>query len=242
MALAARLVPAAECLGTAKENLMFPNGQPGSTREQMLQAEAHLSFAWLHMAAAQRLQAPAEETRAPSNAPSIPAGAQLERALTEARGFEATISTSQAEWTREALRRTACVSYVASEACEVAVQASWNPQDYSTYHDLLAREERRLDETFGNMMPDELPGPVAAAAEVWLDDAYDNITLAQTCIMTRREQEDELLAVPEGHPEPPEGGTSAEKAQRLWILRALRQTSYVSHMSREVCDDSTKAD
>jgi hypothetical protein len=208
----------------------------------MLQAEVHLSFAWLHIAAAQRLQAPAEETRAPSNVPSIPAGAQLEKALTEARGFEATISASQAEWTREVLRRTACVSYVAGEACEVAVQASWNPQDYGTYHDLLNREERRLDETFGNMMPDELPGPVAAAAEVWLDDAYDNITLAQTCITTRREQEDERLAAPEGHPEPPDGGTSAEKAQRLWILRALRQTSYVSHMSLEVCDDSTKAD
>ncbi len=58
----------------------------------------------------------------------------------------------------------------------------------------------------------------------------------------RREQEEGRLAAPEGHPEPPDGGTSAEKAQRLWILRALRQTSYVSHMSREVCDDSTKAD
>ncbi len=47
---------------------------------------------------------------------------------------------------------------------------------------------------------------------------------------------------PEEHPEPPDGEASAEKAQRLWIPRALRQTSYVSHMAREVCEDSTQAD
>jgi hypothetical protein len=210
MALAARLVPAAECLGMARENLMFPNGQADSTGEQMLQAEAHLSFAWLHMAAAQRLQAPAEETRAPSSAPSIPAEAQLERALTEARSFEATISTPQAEWTREALRRTACVSYVADEACRVAAQTSWDPRDCGTYRDLLDRKERRLDEAFGVMMPDELPGPVVAAAEVWLEDACDNITMAQACMTARRDQEGKRLAAPEGHPEPPDGETSAE--------------------------------
>ncbi len=45
-----------------------------------------------------------------------------------------------------------------------------------------------------------------------------------------------------GSPEPPDGETSAEKAQNLWILRALQQTSYVSHIAREVCDYSTKAD
>jgi hypothetical protein len=129
MALAARLVPAAECLWTAEENLMLPDGQPDSAREQMLQAEAHLSFAWLHMAAAQRSQAPAEETRTTSNAPSIHAEVQLERALTEVQSFVATISASQSELTREALRRTACVLYVAGEACEVAVRTSWNPRD-----------------------------------------------------------------------------------------------------------------
>jgi hypothetical protein len=84
MAQAARLVPAAECMGTTKENLAFPSGQPGSTREQMWRAKAHLSFAWLHMAAAQRLQTPAKEMGAPPKAQLIPAGAQLEKALTEA--------------------------------------------------------------------------------------------------------------------------------------------------------------
>ncbi len=129
-----------------------------------------------------------------------------------AQSFEATISASQTEWTREALRRTACVSYVASEACEVAARTSWSPQDCGTYHDLLDREERRLDKPFGSMMPDELTGPVVAASEVWLDDAYDNITLAQACITARREQEEERLAAPEGQQEPSDGETSAEKA------------------------------
>jgi hypothetical protein len=110
MALAARLVPAAECLEAVRENLVYTAAQPDSAREQMLQAEAHLGFAQLHMAAAQRFQAPAGEMGAPSDAPFIPAGAQLMEALTEARGFEATASAPQASWTREALRRTACVS------------------------------------------------------------------------------------------------------------------------------------
>ncbi len=105
VALDARLVPAAECLETVRENLVPTTAQPGSARDQMLRAEAHLSFAQLHMAAAQRFQTPAEEMGAPLNAPSIPAGAQLVRALTEARGFEAAASAPQASWTREALRR-----------------------------------------------------------------------------------------------------------------------------------------
>jgi hypothetical protein len=54
VALAARLVPAAECLETVRENLASTAAQPDSAREQMLRAEAHLSFAQLHMAAAQR--------------------------------------------------------------------------------------------------------------------------------------------------------------------------------------------
>jgi hypothetical protein len=99
VALAVRLVPAAECLETVRENLASTAAQPDSAREQMLQAEAHLSFAQLHMAAAQRFQTPAEEMVAPSNAPSIPAGAQLVRALTEARGLEAAASAPQASWT-----------------------------------------------------------------------------------------------------------------------------------------------
>ena len=242
VALAARLVPAAECLETVRENLAASTAQPNSARERVLQAEAHLSFARLHMVAAQRLQTPTEETIASSSALSIPAGAQLVRALTEARGFEAAADALQASWTREALRRTACVSYVALEACEVAVRTSWNPQEGSTYHDLLHREEQRLDEAFGGMMPDELPSAVAAVAEVWLDDAYDNITLAQACLAVRRQQEEKRTATLGEHPEPPDGETSAEKARRLWIPRALQQTSYVSHMAREVCDDSTKAD
>ncbi len=242
VALAARLVPAAECLGAVRENLVSPDDQPDSAREQMLRAEAHLGFAQLHMAAGQRLQAPAEEARAPSNAPSIPAEAQLERALAEARSFEATVSASQTKWTREALHRAACVSYVAVEACEMAAQAAWDPWKCGTYHDLLDREEGKLDEVFRNMMPDELPGVVVAAAEVWLDDAYDNITLAQACMTARREQEEERLATLREHLEAPNGETSADKARRLWILRALQQTSFVSHMAGEMCDDSTKAD
>ncbi len=73
------------------------------------------------------------------------------------------------------------------------------------------------------MMPDELPGAVVAVAEVWLDDAYDNITLA-----VRRELEEERIATLGEHPEPPDGETSAEKARRLWIPRAFQQT----HMFR----------
>jgi hypothetical protein len=242
VALTARLVPAAECLDQVRKSLVSPADQPDSMREQMLRAEAHLSFAQLHMAAAQKLQTPAEEKRAPSTAPSIPAEAQLERALTEAGGFEATVSASQTEWTREALRRTACVSYVAVEACEMAAQDGWDPRKCGTYNDLLDREEGKLDEAFGNMMPDELPGAFVATAEVWLDDAYDNITLAQACMTARREREEERHAALRKSPEPPDGETSAEKAQRLWILRALQQTSYVSHMAREIWDDSTKAD
>jgi hypothetical protein len=240
VALAARLVPAAECLETVRESLASTAAQPESAREQMLQAEAHLGFAQLHMAAAQKFQTPADEKVAPSDAPSIPAGAQLVRALTEARGFEAAASAPQASWTREALRRTACVSYVALEACEVAVRTSWNPRECSTYHDLLDREEQRLDETFGGMSPDELPGAVVAVAEVWLDDAYDNITLAQACLAGRSQHEEEQIAALGEHPEPPNGETSAEKARRLWILRAFQQTSCVSHMAQEIGDDSTK--
>jgi hypothetical protein len=239
VALAARLVPAAECLETVRENLASIAAQLQSAREQMLRAEAHLSFAQLHMAAAQKFQTPAEEKVAPSDAPSIP-GVQLVRALMEARGFEAAASALQTSWTREALRRTTCVSYVAFEACEVAVRTSWNHQECSTYHDLLDREERRLDEAFGGMMPDKLPGAVVAVAEVWLDDAYDNIIMAQACLAVGRQHEEEQVATLEEHPEPPDGETSAEKARRLWIPRALQQTSYVSHMAREVCEDSTK--
>jgi hypothetical protein len=245
MALAARLVPAAECLETVRENLVSTTAQPDSAREQMLQAEAHLGFAQLHMAAAQRFQTPASEMKVLSNAPSIPAGAQLVKALTEARGFEATASAPQASWTREALRRTACVSYVAIEACKMAAQAAWDSWQDGTYLDLLDREERKLDEAFGNMMPDELSGAVVAAAEVWLDDAYNNITALHACMAARRqqeqEQEEDWIATLGEHPEPSDGETSAEKARRLWIPRASQQTSYVSHMAREICDDSTKA-
>ncbi len=65
------------------------------------------------------------------------------RALAEAQGFEAEASALQAGWMQAALRQMACVSYVALEACEVAVQVSWNPREYSTYHDLLDHEETR---------------------------------------------------------------------------------------------------
>jgi hypothetical protein len=70
-------------------------------------------------------------------------------------------------------------------------------------------------------MPDELPGAVVAIAEVWLDDAYDNITLAQACLAARRQQEEEQTAMLGEHPEPPDGGTSAERARRLWITQKL---------------------
>ncbi len=105
---------------------------------------------------------------------------------------------------------------------------------------LLHREEQRLDEAFGGMMPDELPGAVAAVAEVWLDDAYDNITLAQTCLAARKQQEEKRAAALGKHPEPPDGEVSAEKARSLWIQRALRQTSYVSHMAKEMDDYSVE--
>ncbi len=51
VALAARLVPAAECLETVRENLASTAAQPNFAREQVLQAEAHLSFAQLHIVA-----------------------------------------------------------------------------------------------------------------------------------------------------------------------------------------------
>jgi hypothetical protein len=214
VALAARLVPAAECLETVRENLAPTTAQPSSAREQMLRAEAHLSFAQLHMAAAQRFRTPEKEMAALPSALATPMRAQLVKALTEARGFEATASAQQASWTREALHRTACISDMALEAYEVAVQASWNPRECSTYRDLLRREEQRLDEAFGGMSPDELPGAVVRVAEAWLDHAYDNITLAQTCLAARKQQEDEQAALDE-HPEPPDGETSAEEVRRL---------------------------
>jgi hypothetical protein len=46
------------------------------------------------------------------------------------------------------------------------------------------------------MMPDELPGPVVAAAEVWLEDACDNVTMAQTWMAARRDKEEKRLAAP----------------------------------------------
>ncbi len=88
------------------------------------------------------------------------------RALKEARGFEATATAAETSWMREALHRTTCVSYVALEACEMAEQAGWDPRKCGTYHDLLDREEGRLDEAFGKMLPDELPSTVIEAAEV----------------------------------------------------------------------------
>jgi hypothetical protein len=84
----------------------------------------------------------------------------------------------------------------------MAAQAAWDSWQDGTYHDLLDREERKLDETFGNMMPDELPGAVVAVKEIWLDDAYDNITLAQACMAARREQEEERIATLRKRPEP----------------------------------------
>jgi hypothetical protein len=123
----------------------------------------------------------------------------------------------------------------------MAMQTSWNPRKSDTYHDLLDREERRLDEAFGSMMPDELPGAVVAVAEVWLDDACDNFTMAQVYLAMRWQLEEERVVALEEHPEPPDGETSAEKARRLWIPRAFQRTSYVSHMAQEICDDSTKA-
>jgi hypothetical protein len=60
-------------------------------------------------------------------------------------------------------------------------------------------------------------------------------------MMGRREREEERQAALREHPEPPDGETSADRARRLWILRALQQTSYFSHMAQEICDDSTKA-
>jgi hypothetical protein len=124
----------------------------------------------------------------------------------------------------------------------VAVQTSWDPRECGTYHDLLDREERRLDEAFGGMMPDELPAAVVAVAEVWLDNAYDSVAVAQACLALRMQHEEKRAVTLEEHPEPQDGETSAEKARRLWIPRALQQTSYVLHMAREVCEGSTKAD
>ncbi len=52
--LDARLGPAAECLNTSCEDLQAAATQSDPAREQLLRAEAHLSFAQLHMTAAQR--------------------------------------------------------------------------------------------------------------------------------------------------------------------------------------------
>ncbi len=244
--LEARLAPAAEYLITAGEDLLSAAIKSDSAREQLLRAEAHLSFAKLHMAAAQKYQTPTEEVGAPPDTTVIPARAQLVRALTEAREFEVTTSDPQArcqrQWVREALCRTACVSYVALEACEVATQTSWDPPECDAYRDLLDHEERRLHEAFGNIMPEELPGPMVAAAEVWMEDARDNISMAHTWMVARRDKEEKRLAAPKGPPELLDGGIPVETARRLWARRALQQASYVSHMAQEICEDSTKAD
>jgi hypothetical protein len=87
----------------------------------------------------------------------------------------------------------------------VAARTCWDPRECSTYHDLLDREEQRLDETFEGMMPDELPGAVVAVADAWLDDAYDNITVAQACLAARKQQEEEQAAALGEPPQPPEG-------------------------------------
>ncbi len=79
-----------------------------------------------------------------------------------------------------------------------------------------------------------------AAAEVWLDDAYDNITLAQACLAVRSRREKRRIEVLEVHPEPPDGETSAEKARRLWMPRAFLQTAFASRMAQEVCNDPTE--
>jgi hypothetical protein len=139
-----------------------------------------------------------------------------------------------------ALRRTACVSYVALEACDVAVQVSRKPQEHDVYHDLLDREEQKLDEAFAAMKPGELPGGVVAAAEVWLDNAYDNITLAQACLAVRSRRERKRVEVWEVHPEPPDGETSAERARRLWMPRAFLQTTFTSRVAQGACSDSTE--
>ncbi len=124
-----------------------------------------------------------------------------------------------------ALRRTACVSDVALEVCDVAVQVSRKPQEHDVYHDLLDREEQKLDEAFAAMKPGELPGEVVAAAEVWLDNAYDNITLAQACLAVRSRRERKRVEVCDVHPEPPDGETSAERARRLLSPRGGTHTA-----------------
>ncbi len=91
------------------------------------------------------------------------------------------------------------------------------------------------------MVPEELPGPMMAAAEVWMEDALDNVFTAHTWIAARRDKEEKRQAAPKGPQEPPDRGTPVETAHRLWAQRALQQGSYVSHMAQEVCNDSTKA-
>jgi hypothetical protein len=44
----------------------------------------------------------------------------------------------------------------------------------------------------------------------------------------------------EGHSEPLKGEAPTERVRPLWILKALQQTLCVSHMVREICDDSRK--
>ena len=75
-----------------------------------------------------------------------------------------------------------------------------------------------------------------------MDNAYEDVTIAQACLASRMQHEEKRVVTLEEHPEPPDEETPAEKARRLWIPRALQQTSHVSHMARKVCDDSTKAD
>jgi hypothetical protein len=198
MALAACLVPVAECLETVKENMAPPVGRPDPARKQLPSSEVHLGLVQLHLATAQRYQEPVEERGTRSETPPVCPGVQLVEALNEAQDFEATASEPQtskpqASWMREAIRRTACISYLALEACKMVAQAGWSPQVCNTYQGLLNREEERIYMAFGDMIPNELPSEVAKAARTWLVDAYDNIQLAEDRLAAQSREEEESM-------------------------------------------------
>jgi hypothetical protein len=85
-----------------------------------------------------------------------------------------------------------------------------------------------------------MPGKIVAVAEVWLDNAYDNITLAQACLAVRSRREKRRIETLGEDPEPPDGEASAERARRLWMPRAFLQTTFASRMAQETCNDSTE--
>ncbi len=78
-----------------------------------------------------------------------------------------------------------------------------------------------------------------AAAEKFIDDLVRD---AIRDLADAKVPEEKRAAALGKHPEPPDGEVSVEKARSLWIQRALQQTSYVSHMTKEMDDYSVETE